>query len=88
MLKYYLLVLIILSMTYFLMSITVPDSKLAICVTYKVNDVSALWHWLTLANDLLDGDLCNISAIPIFPFFPGFQSRFSHISHIAASNTN
>jgi len=85
MLKYYLLVLNILSMTYFLMSITVPDSKLAICVTYKVNDVSVLWHWLTLANDLLDGDLCKISVIPIFPFF---QSRFSHISHIAASNTN
>jgi len=27
-----------------------PDPQLAICVTYKVNDVSALWHQLALTS--------------------------------------
>jgi len=50
--------------------------KLAICVTYEVNDVSALSELsrfskllILFLNDLVDGDLCSFFDFHIFLFF-------------------
>jgi len=83
-LTYYLLVLNIMCVTYFLRQFLCLTSKLSICVTYKINYVSALWHQLAIARcefhlqTIFQMEIY-VKIISIFFPFSDFQSWFYHL---------